>query len=117
MSKSRLRLETILSESVDRRAGRLALFALLGLGVTESLSSGLMSATDALRSFFTADNCLFVRRKLKEKEADKFMSHGVQLADLFDALPPDEANRQFRHELSLMRSVCLKLLDQVRPAA
>jgi hypothetical protein len=39
------------------------------------------------------------------------MSHGVQLPDLFDALPPEAAVREFQHELSAMRSLCLKILE------
>jgi hypothetical protein len=39
------------------------------------------------------------------------MSHGVQLPDLFDLLPADEAHRQFQHELATMRTLCLKLLE------
>jgi hypothetical protein len=46
-----------------------------------------MSVTDALRLFFHVENCLFVRKNLKEKIADQIMSRGVQLPDLFDALP------------------------------
>jgi len=37
---------------------------------------------------------------------DKVMSHGVQLPDLFDALPADEAHRQFQRELATMRALC-----------
>jgi hypothetical protein len=45
------------------------------------------------------------------------MSHGAQLADLFDVLPADEVHREFRHELSAMRALCLKLLEAQRSAA
>ena len=37
---------------------------------------------------------------------DKVMSHGVQLPDLFEALPADEAHRQFQRELGTMRALC-----------
>ena len=37
---------------------------------------------------------------------DKVMSHGVQLPDLFEALPADEAHRQFQRELATMRALC-----------
>ena len=117
MKNNRVQLDAILAEAVAPPARRLTLFGLLGLGVIDSLASGLMTATEAVRSFFHADNCLFVRQRLKDKDADKVMSHGAQLADLFDVLPADEANREFRHELSVMRALCLKVLEGMRPAA
>ena len=42
------------------------------------------------------------------------MSRGVQLRDLFDCLPPEEAQRELYHELETMRSLCLKLLRKRR---
>jgi hypothetical protein len=70
-----------------------------------------------LRIFFNAENCLFVRQHLREKIADEIMSRGVQLPDLFDALPIEEAHREFQRELATMRSLCLKLLGEKRLAA
>ncbi|MGH7227051.1 MAG: hypothetical protein ACRELF_27865, partial [Gemmataceae bacterium] len=55
---------------------------------------------------------LFVRKRLRDKIADEIMSRGVQLADLFDSLPTDEAQREFQRELAIMRGMCLKLLEQ-----
>lgn len=117
MSDGTVRLERVLAEPDGTPAGRLALFALLGLGMVESLVNGLIGANEAVRLFFNAENCLFVRRRLKDKTADRIMSHGVQLADVFDALPADEAQRHFQHELSTMRALCLKLLEGARQAA
>ncbi len=117
MNQNYVRLESLLADSGDEPSRRLTLFALLGLGVVDSLGSGLMSATDAVRSFFHADNCLFVRQQLEDKDADKVMSRGTQLADLFDVLPADEAHREFRHELSAMRALCQKLIESERSAA
>jgi hypothetical protein len=117
MNHKQVHLDTLLAESSDPSDQRLTLFALLGLGMIDSLASGLMSATDGVRSFFHADNCQFVRQRLKDKAADKVMSHGVQLPDLFDVLPADEAHREFRHELSAMRALCLNLLETGRSAA
>src|SRR6266478_4375203 len=94
-----MNLETVLSASAKTPAHQLALFALLNLGMIESLANGLVSAADALRVFFHAENCLFVRKRLRKKLADKIMSHGVQLPDLFDALPTEEAHREFQREL------------------
>jgi len=49
--------------------------------------------------------------------ADAVMSHGVQLPDLFEALPTAEAQREFQRELATMRALCLKLLEQKRLVA
>lgn len=88
------------------------LFALLNLGIVESLANGMMSAAEAPRLFYHADNCLFVRKRLRDKTADEIMSRGVQLPDLFEALPADEAQRQFQRELAILRDLCLKLLEK-----
>lgn len=90
----------------------IALFALLNLGIVESLANGPLSAADAVRLFFQAKNCLLVRKQLRDRTADEVMSRGVQLPDLFDALPANEAQREFLHELATMRRLCLKLLEK-----
>ena len=94
-----------------------AAFALLGLGVTESLISGARGASEVLDEFFHTENCLFVKQALRSRAADEFMSRGVQLADLYDALPVAEAQREYQRELALMRALCLKLLEKERIAA
>ena len=83
------------------------------MGVADSLSKGVISPAKAVELFFHADNCRFVRKQLREKAADQVMGHGVQLADLFDALPPKEAKR----ELTGIRDLCLELLGWMRLAA
>ena len=105
-------LQTLLTATHESPGQPLALFALLTLGILESLAHGLLSTTDALQVFFHAENCLFVRKHLRNKTADAVMSHGVQLSDLFDALPAAEAQREFQRELATMRALCLKLLEQ-----
>ena len=93
-------LQALLTASNAVPGQPLALFALLTLGILESLAHGLLSVTDALRIFFHAENCVFV------------LSHGVQLPDLFEALPTAEAQREFQRELATMRALCLKLLEK-----
>lgn len=105
-------LKTLLAASGGTPAQQLVLFALLNLGIIESLANGLLSATNALRVFFHTENCLFVRKQLHDKAADAIMSHGVQLPDLFDVLPREEAHREFQRELATMRALCLKLLEE-----
>ena len=108
--KDSINLQALLLQASNRQQ-QVASFALLCLGIIESLTSGLMSVTDVLRLFFHAENCLFVRKHLKEKIADHIMSHGVQLPDLFDALSAEEAQREVQRELTTMHSLCLKLLE------
>ncbi len=107
-----LSLKALLAASGGTSAQQFVLFALLTLGMLESLANGVLSATDALRMFFHAENCLFVRKQLRDKTADAIMSHGVQLPDLVEALPLAEAHREFQRELAAMRALCLKLLEE-----
>ncbi len=107
-----INLKTILSEEDRTPEQQLTLFALLNLGILDSLTSGTISTTDALNIFFNAENCLFVRRSLHNQHADEVMSRGVQLLDLFNILPPKEAQHEFQRELSSMRALCLTLLEE-----
>lgn len=102
------------SKSSLQQSQQLEFFALLNLGLVQSLASGVLSASEAIQRFYNAENCLYVRKHLHNKAADKIMSHGVQLPDLFDSLPAEEAQREFFHELEIMRSLCLNLLENVR---
>lgn len=115
--KNGMYLENLLSTTGRSSGQQLALFALLTLGMIESLANGLVSASDALGVFFNAENCLFVHKQLRAKIADRIMSHGVQLPDLFDALPIEEAHREFHRELATMRALSLKLLEEKRLVA
>ncbi len=114
--RNKINLRTLLSQAGERDQ-QVASFALLCLGIIESLAGGLVSVTDVLRLFFHAANCMFVRKNLKQKIADQIMSHGAQLPDLFDTLPAEEAHREFQHELARMHSLCLKLLEEKQIAA
>ena len=102
----------VLSDSRGKPTQQLELFALLNLGIAQSLASGILSATESIQRFYNVDNCLYVRKHLRSKQANAIMSHGVQLPDLFDCLPAEEAQREFFHELETIRSLCLKLLEK-----
>lgn len=115
--KQSIQLQAILSESGSATSQQLALFGFLTLGVVESLVSGSLSAAEAVRLFFFAENCQFVRQKLRDRLADEVMSRGVQLPDLFEVLPAKEAQREFQRELVAIRSLCLSLLAEQRLAA
>ena len=104
----------VLSRASDNSTQQLTLFALLNLGLVQSLTSGVLSPTEAIQRFYHADNCLYVRKQLRNKEANAIMSHGVQLPDLFACLPAEEAQREFLHELETIRSLCLKLMEKER---
>ena len=88
---------------------QLELFALVNLGLVQSLASGVLSPAEAVEHFYHADNCLYVQKHLRKREANAIMSRGVQLPDLFESLPAEEARREFYHELETMRVLCLKL--------
>ena len=106
---SRCDFAVILAADQQPAAERLSLFAVINLGGIESLSNGVLGATAAVERYYFADNCLFVRRQLRNKLADRVMSHGTQLPDLFDALPREQARREFLHELAAMRALCLEI--------
>ncbi len=72
-----------LSRTVKHATEPLAVFALLNLGLVQSLASGVVTPEDAVDTFYHAGNCLFARRDIHSKTADAVMSHGTQLADLF----------------------------------
>ena len=96
---------------------RLGVLALLTLGVVESLAGGALGSDDATRRFFNARNFAFVRKQLREKLADEIMSRGVQLQDLFEALPERQAQQEFQRELASIRALCLQLLERHQLAA
>ena len=96
---------------------KLALFAWLSLGICDSLTDGPLSPADAVRIFFNAENCLFVRKHLKEQNAEEIMSRGVQLTDLSEALPRKRAHDELLRELKRMRLFSLNILEQKRLAA
>jgi hypothetical protein len=108
-------MESLLTSRIPEQL--LTLFALLNLGILDSLTNGIMSASDALHVFFNAENCLFIHQRLRDRSADEVMSRGVQLTDLFDTLPPQEAQREFQRELTEMRTLCLTLLEEKQLAA
>jgi hypothetical protein len=115
MSKSSVNLSSLLSEKDP--AKRVGTFALLALGVVESITSGVLSATGAVETFFTYDNGQFVKQNLKNRTANEIMSRGVQLPDLFDALAPDEAARELRQELHIIQKLSRELLHRTPLAA
>jgi hypothetical protein len=104
----------LLSAVPGKPPQQLEFFALVNLGLVQSLSSGVLTPTDALERFYHAENCLYVQKHLRKREANAIMSHGVQLPDLFEALPAEEARREFYHELETIRILCLKLLGECR---
>jgi hypothetical protein len=114
--KKRIELNAALMDVRGDAAHRLSVFALLNLGIVQSLASRVISAEDAIPLFYNADNCLYVRKQLRNKHAEAIMSRGVQLPDLFEHLPAGKAYREFTHELEAIRAHCLALLNKTRSA-
>lgn len=112
-----IQLSTLLGGSGSDPADRLRLFAMISLGVVESLAAQLLPPDEAVRIYFHAENCLFVRHQLGDKRADTIMGRGVQLVDLFDALPADEAHSAFLRQIKSLRDACLDLLARRQAAA
>jgi hypothetical protein len=109
-------LHTLLSQTTNQDQ-QISSFGLLSLGVIELLIGEAITASHAVELFFHANNCLFVRQQLRHKVADEMMSRGVQLPDIFEALPAEEAQQEFQQELATMRLLCLKLLGDIQVAA
>lgn len=109
-NKSRINLSEIGGDPIQQ----LRFFALLNLGIIQSLAGGAVSAAEAIQLFYNAENCLYVRKHFRNKQANAIMSHGVQLPDLFEALSGKEASREFFHELETIRSLCMNLLAEKR---
>ena len=110
-------LRELLSRTDASSARALELFAILNLGLIEALGNGLIDADNALRCFYHVDNCLYIKKIIKNKVANEVMGRGVQLQDLFDILPAGQARREFLRELAKMRELCLKMLETQRSVA
>jgi len=95
----------------------LALFAVTSLGMIESLLAGTVTPTEATSAFFHGRNIRFAKVKLRDSRAMELLGRGVQLADLFDALPVEEAHREFQHVLQAMKSLCMQMLVSERAVA
>jgi hypothetical protein len=112
--KNRLQSRMMLPATAGNLPQQLEPFALVNLGLVQSLASGILSPTEAVERFYHAENCLYVKKHFRRKEANTIMSRGVQLPDLFEALPPEDAQREFCRELETIRALCLKLLGDLR---
>jgi hypothetical protein len=111
-----IKLHQLMARAPQRSNETLRVFATIALGVVESLEDGVLTAESSVREFFNAENCLFVKNRLKSKTASEIMGRGVQLPDLFDLLPAETAHREFQRELKKIRSLSLKLLQPKRIA-
>jgi hypothetical protein len=110
MMSETIDLPTLLDRLEGGSQCKLEVFAMLNLGMVQSLWSGALTVADAITRFYNVGNCQYVRRRMRSKTADEIMSRGVQLPDLFDVLPPAEAQRELANELEAIRSLCLKAL-------
>lgn len=104
----RLHLDQIL-EGLER-AQKLTVFAALNLAMVQSIDRRGAALDEVTSGFYNAKNCLYVKRSLRQKDAEDLMSRGVQLADLFAALPRKQAEAELKREKDAMRGICNKLL-------
>jgi hypothetical protein len=104
----RLDLETLFDNLPKPQ--KLAMFAGLNLAILSSIDSKGEAIPSVTAGFYHAANCLYVKRSIKDKNANELMSRGVQLPDLFDALPRGQAEGELKREMNAMRAICYKLL-------
>lgn len=55
----------VLSATPGSRAQQRELFALLNLGLVQSLAGGILSPTEAVERFYHAENCLYVHKNFR----------------------------------------------------
>jgi len=110
-------LERILGSATTRPEERREVFALIVLGLLDSLERDVLTAADLSFVFFNVGNCEFVAAHFDASDAEDVMARGVQLADLFDALDPDEARTEFAAEVIAIRNLCLAILGKERLVA
>lgn len=60
----------VLSKVSNASTQQLGLFALLNLRLVQSLASGILSATEAVQLFYNAESCFYVRKHLRNREAN-----------------------------------------------
>ncbi len=73
----------------------LGMFVVLNLGVIELLRSGTLAAEEGAVRFYHSQNCVYVRRTLRNPLCDEIMSRGARLPDLIDSLTPARARRKY----------------------
>lgn len=112
-----MNLQSVLGAAADDPGRQAELFALLTLGILESLENGVLGPGDAVGVFFNAPNCRFVRERLPGKAADEVMGRGVQLPDVLEAFGPEEAQRELEREIAEIRRLCLGILEEQRLVA
>jgi len=117
MTATPLSLEAMLPAMTDDASRHLEIFALLTLGVLDAIEGGVLSPEASQHRFFTAANCLYARHALNHPDVDAIMSRGVEIPDILEALPPEEAAREVPVELEAMRAACLRILAGQRRVA
>jgi hypothetical protein len=75
--KQNQQFRVVFAEVTWGQTQQLQLFALLNLGLIQSLTSGVVSAAEAVKQFYHAENCLYIKNFLSNNIANSIMSHGV----------------------------------------
>lgn len=110
-------LEGLLGTAPGMLAERTEVFALIVLGLLDSLESGVLGCSEVVPLFFHAANCRFVEIHLQCADTIEVMGRGSQLPDLYDALDSTEADRELAVEITAMRARCLAMLADGRLVA
>lgn len=117
MKFSPIDLEGLLGAGAGVSMERREVFALIVLGLLDSIESGVLSCPEIVPLFFHAANSRYVENKLQCADALEVMGRGSQLPDLYDALDPNEAQRELAVEIAAMRALCLAMLGGGRLVA
>lgn len=110
-------LERMLANASMRTEERREVFALIVLGLLDSLEGRVLTTADVSALFFNVGNSRFVASTLGCIDAEEVMARGCQLADLFDAIDPDEARAELATEVAAIRTLCLAMLGTERLVA
>ena len=92
-------LRVVLSELSGSVGRQLELFALVNLGLVQSMASGVLTPTEAVERFYHVGNFLYVQKHFRRREAQTIMSRGIRLPDLFDSCHPKRRSASFTMSL------------------
>ncbi len=114
MNRTVYELEALFGNPSLSADDRLRFLAVLNLGLVEALERELVSVADAESLLYQGKNGYLVAEHCPGELAEDIMARGVQLRDLADLLAPEEATRELRRELNVLRHDSIALLREVQ---